>query len=104
MLNVCLLSCSSLWNDDEKEVVATPVTYTINISDSQSLIEMASVTGGTFSMGSTSGDSDEEPVHTVTVSNFYIGKYEVTQGQYEEVMGTNPSEFSGSNFRLMIAD
>ncbi|MBU1677760.1 MAG: SUMF1/EgtB/PvdO family nonheme iron enzyme [Bacteroidetes bacterium] len=55
------------------------------------------VEGGVFQMGSTSGDSDEQPVHTVTLSNFYISKYEVTQKQWREVMGTNPSYFSGDD-------
>lgn len=36
------------------------------------------VRGGTFQMGSTSGENDEKPVHSVTASSFYIGKYEVT--------------------------
>jgi formylglycine-generating enzyme required for sulfatase activity len=50
---------------------------------------MVFVKGGTFQMGSNSGDSDENPVHTVTVSDFYIGKYEVTQKEWKEVMGNN---------------
>lgn len=51
---------------------------------------------GRFQMGSTSGDSDEKPVHEVTLTApFYVGVYEVTQEQYERVMGTNPSSFKG---------
>jgi formylglycine-generating enzyme required for sulfatase activity len=53
---------------------------------------------GTFTMGSASdqSDDDEQPVHEVTISQpFYMGVYEVTQGQYEDVMGTNPSRFEG---------
>jgi formylglycine-generating enzyme required for sulfatase activity/TolB-like protein len=49
---------------------------------------MVLVEGGTFLMGSTNGDGDEQPVHTVTVSSFYMGKYEVTQKEWAEVMGT----------------
>lgn len=45
-------------------------------------------------MGSDTGEFDEKPVHQVTVSSFMIGKYEVTQEQYKQVMGTNPSKFS----------
>lgn len=65
-------------------------------------IEMVFVEGGTFKMGATSeqgsdADSDEKPVHSVTVSNFYIGKYEVTQAQWKAVMGDNPSSFQGDN-------
>lgn len=47
-------------------------------------IEWINIQGGTFQMGDTfgEGDSDEKPVHTVTVSNFYLSKYEVTVAQY----------------------
>ena len=58
---------------------------------------MVFVQGGTFQMGSTNGDSDEKPVHTVTVSDFYIGKYEVTQKEWKDIMGNNPSSFKGDN-------
>ncbi len=61
---------------------------------------MVYVEGGTFDMGCTSEQgsdcgSDEKPVHQVTLSNFYISKYEVTQAQWKAVMGKNPSHFSG---------
>ncbi len=52
------------------------------------------VQGGTYTMGSSSGNSDELPLHSVTLSSFYISKTEVTQGQWKAVMGTNPSNFS----------
>ena len=53
--------------------------------------EMVFVEGGTFQMGSNDGDSDEKPVHQVTLSNYYIGKTEVTQELWQAVMGSNPS-------------
>jgi len=56
---------------------------------------MVYVEGGTFQMGSEKGDSDERPVHTVTVSSFFMDITEVTQAQYRNVMGKNPSVFSG---------
>jgi len=59
---------------------------------------MVFVEGGTFQMGSNSGDSDEKPVHTVTVSSFYMDKTEVTQAEYRKVMGKNPSYFSDRFF------
>ncbi len=59
--------------------------------------EMVFVKGGTFQMGSTDGGSNEEPVHSVTLSDFYIGKYEVTQAEYTAVMGSNPSLFKGDD-------
>jgi formylglycine-generating enzyme required for sulfatase activity len=48
-------------------------------------------------MGSEDGGSDEKPVHTVTVKSFYMSKYEVTQKEWREVMGTDPSKFKGDN-------
>ena len=50
--------------------------------------KMIFVKGGTFRMGSDSGGDDERPVHNVTVSDFYMGEFEVTQALWQEVMGT----------------
>ena len=60
------------------------------------LLEMVLISGGTFTMGSPSDergrDSDESPLHEVTITKpFYMGKYEVTQAQWETVMGSNPA-------------
>jgi formylglycine-generating enzyme required for sulfatase activity len=45
-------------------------------------------------MGSNDGEADEKPAHRVTISSaFDIGKYEVTQAQWQAVMGNNPSKF-----------
>jgi formylglycine-generating enzyme required for sulfatase activity len=57
------------------------------------LLEMVFVQGGTFTMGCTSEqgkdcEDDEKPAHQVTVSSFYIGKYEVTQRLWKVFMGT----------------
>jgi TonB family protein len=57
--------------------------------------EMVFVEGGTFQMGSETGEADERPVHSVTLSSFKIGKFEVTQAQWKAVMGNNPSDFKG---------
>ena len=64
--------------------------------------EMVRVEGGTFTMGATAeqgryADSDEKPTHQVTLSSYSIGKTEVTQALWQAVMGSNPSEFNGSN-------
>ncbi len=48
---------------------------------------------GCFTMGSARGDSDEKPEHKVCLDDYWIGKYEVTQGQWMELMGGNPSRF-----------
>ena len=59
-------------------------------------MEFVLIPAGTFKMGSDSGDPDERPVRQVTMSKpFYMGKYEVTQGQWQAVMGNNPSLFQG---------
>ncbi|MFK7947131.1 MAG: formylglycine-generating enzyme family protein, partial [Saprospiraceae bacterium] len=47
-------------------------------------IEMVFVKGGTFQMGSEDGSDNEKPIHSVTVSDFYMGKYEVTVGEFEK--------------------
>ncbi len=62
-------------------------------------MELVCLQGGTFEMGDTFGDgeSDEKPVHSVTLSAFCIGKTEVTQGQWQQVMGSNPSNFKGND-------
>ncbi len=56
-------------------------------------IDMIAVKGGTFQMGS----SDFGPIHSVMVSDFTIGKTEVTQAQWIAIMGSNPSNFKGDN-------
>ncbi|PID26497.1 MAG: serine/threonine protein kinase [Candidatus Cloacimonadota bacterium] len=65
-------------------------------------VEMILVEGGTFQMGDhfNEGESDEKPIHDVTLRSFYIGKYEITQKEYQSVMGNNPSYFKGDNLPL----
>ena len=61
-------------------------------------LEMAYVRPGAFVMGSEDGDSDERPETRVTLTrSFWLGTSEVTQGQYETVMGQNPSAYPGAN-------
>ena len=62
---------------------------------------MVRVEGGTFTMGATSEQGsdafdNEKPAHQVTLSSFSIGKYEVTQEEWQAVMGSNPSHFKGA--------
>ena len=77
---------------EKKNVIPLPI---------QKLMDnMIRVEGGTFMMGATSEQKedagiDEKPVHQVTLSSFSIGKYEVTQEEWEAVMGNNPSKFKG---------
>ncbi|MFN6541064.1 MAG: SUMF1/EgtB/PvdO family nonheme iron enzyme [Nostoc sp. EkiNYC01] len=62
-------------------------------------LEMVQIPGGTFKMGSPEGEvgrkKDESPQHQVTVPGFFMGRYEVTQAQYQAIMGRNPAEFKG---------
>jgi len=54
------------------------------------------IPAGAFMMGHGNGDMKEKPVHKVTITKpFYLGKYEVTQKQWQAVMGTNPSHAKG---------
>jgi formylglycine-generating enzyme required for sulfatase activity len=57
--------------------------------------------GGTFRMGNAAGDGDEQPLHTTHVSGFFIQKTEVTQLQFETVMGYNPSSMPGPNLPII---
>jgi len=80
-----------------------PVNLTFAIPDQTSPgvtvpLVMNSLNGGTFTMGSPfteAGRNDNEsPQQTVTVSPFYLGRFAVTQAQWQAVMGSNPSKFS----------
>lgn len=98
LLSITLSACQS--NDaaieDEINVVQTQDTPPINnVSDDFVLIE-----GGSFDMGSPEDEawrSLDETYHTVTVSDFYISKYEVTQAEYEAILNNDPSYFKGSD-------
>jgi formylglycine-generating enzyme required for sulfatase activity len=65
------------------------------------MLEMVYVPGGTFMMGSPETEKQrsnaESPQHKVTVPTFFMGKYPVTQAQWQAVMGNNPSRFKGEN-------
>lgn len=59
-------------------------------------MEFMPVPSGCFQMGDSFGDGafNEKPLHEVCLEGFSIGKYEVTQGQWKKIMGSNPSTFS----------
>jgi formylglycine-generating enzyme required for sulfatase activity/uncharacterized caspase-like protein len=63
-------------------------------------LEMVQIPGGSFMMGSPASEKgrtqDESPQHQVNVPAFSMGKYVVTQAQYQQIMGNNPSGFSGA--------
>ncbi|MEI7671772.1 MAG: SUMF1/EgtB/PvdO family nonheme iron enzyme [Deltaproteobacteria bacterium] len=65
-----------------------------SFTDATTGMEFVFVKGGCYEMGDTfgGGSGDEKPIHNVCVSDFYMGKYEVTQRQWQAVMGSNPSK------------
>jgi formylglycine-generating enzyme required for sulfatase activity len=81
-------------DDVKPEEVVKPEAKDKILSDDFG-IEMVLVKGGTFTMGCTPEQKrdcwpNEEPAFEVTLSDFYIGKYEITQKQWREIMGSNP--------------
>jgi formylglycine-generating enzyme required for sulfatase activity len=60
-------------------------------------LELVLIRPGSFTMGDDRGDNDEKPAHKVAISKpFYLGRFEVTQEQWQAVMGANPSRFKGA--------
>jgi len=78
---------------DAIDRVLVPREITVDLGGGV-MMEFVLVPPGEFSMGE---EGVAEPVHRVKITKpFYLGKHEVTQAQYEKVMGTNPSEFKGA--------
>ena len=79
-------------------IYAQPVAY---LSENPVTNEMVRINGGTFIMGSPDNEpgrsNNEGPQRQVTVSSFYIGRFPVTQAEFQEIMGRNPSTFRGPN-------
>ncbi|MDD6901103.1 MAG: SUMF1/EgtB/PvdO family nonheme iron enzyme [bacterium] len=77
--------------------LSTEPSFTVNGVS----FDMVEVEGGTFTMGATAEQTgvfgDEKPAHQVTLPSYYIGKTEVTQELWQAVMGSNPSNFTGTN-------
>lgn len=71
------------------------VSETDIYKDAATGMEFVLVNGGCFQMGDSFGDgeSHERPAHEVCLDSYYIGKYEVTQGQWLKIMKNNPSYF-----------
>ncbi len=96
-----------LFGPVQPRATATPVaqkspaqSFTENVNGVS--LEMVAMPAGTFFMGTDDADprrhgENEEPAHSVTVPEFYLGKFEVTQAQWRAVMGTDPSHFKGDD-------
>lgn len=84
-------------------IIATGLAW--RVRDTSTQVEMLLVPPGTFHMGCVMGSqgyacpSSEQPVHEVTLTGaYYLGRYEVTQSQWQARMGSNPSSFQGPLF------
>jgi formylglycine-generating enzyme required for sulfatase activity len=93
------LAASALTEKAKNGPGITGAVFTEKANGSE--IALVSIAGGSFVMGSppsdTARDQDEGPQTNVTVPNFYMSKFEITQAQYRAVMGTNPSNFKGDD-------
>ena len=81
---------------------STSSTVSLSAELNKLINNMVYVSSGTFTMGATSeqgsdAESIEKPTHSVTLSSYYICKYEVTQALWRAVMGSNPSFSKGDN-------
>jgi formylglycine-generating enzyme required for sulfatase activity len=81
-----------------RETVKPTLSTTLTLDGGT--VHFASIAAGEFRMGCSAGDSDceddEKPVRRVTVDSFQLGTTEVTQEQWQAVMGSNPSDFKGA--------
>jgi len=88
-------------SSEEASEIIEPDETQESITDSPSM-EFVLIPAGEFEMGSPSTEkgrrSNEGPVHTVTIEKaYYMGKYEVTQKQWRDIMGSNPSAYKGDD-------
>ena len=95
-----MVSCGSQTPPEQSQQSILPPSSSQQEQEEQPQIpeNFILVEGGTFSMGSPDSEawrSDDETQHTVTVSDFYMSAFEVTQAEYQAVIGSNPSAFSG---------
>ncbi len=87
----------ALQQRDEKikePIIAVPTQKQAEYPIKEQMGELIFVEGGSFMMGS-KDFKNERPIHEVSISSFYISKYQVTQEEWEELMGSNPSCFKG---------
>ena len=97
-----MVSCGSQTPPEQSQQPTPPPSSSQQGQEEQPRIpeNFILVEGGTFSMGSPDSEawrSNDETQHTVTVSDFYMSAFEVTQAEYQAVIGSNPSAFSGDD-------
>ena len=88
------------WNQAEQIVTITKAADENINTETDFNDNLVLINGGTFQLGSPAGEAErdsDETQHEVTVDDFYISKTEVTQREYQSIMGSNPSENRGDN-------
>lgn len=94
-----LAACSQTEKSDASSE-QPPASNSLEVADMQVPENFVLIKGGSFQMGSPESEawrSTDETQHTVTVSDFYMSRYELTQKEYEEIIGNNPSNFKGDD-------
>ena len=88
------------WNGDDETVTITKIQTADEPANTKTSDNFVLINGGTFEMGSASDEperGEDEVLHEVTVASFYMSATELTQAEYEAIIGSNPSENIGEN-------
>ena len=88
-----IVEAKNKFDEEKRRVIESEHQLTKSARETED--GMVHIQGGCFDMGDIfdTGDSDEKPVHMVCVGDFYLGKTEVTQKQWVDITGHNPSKF-----------
>lgn len=103
LLIISLAACGQSESNSSETENALSESDTLEVSDMIIPDDFVLIRGGTFQMGSPETEawrSADETQHPVAISDFYMSKYELTQKEYEEITGNNPSNFKGDNLPL----
>ena len=87
-------------------ITALCLTAILSDAQVQAADEFILIQGGDFDMGSPTSENrreKDEVLHHVTLSSFYMGSREVTQKEYRELMGNNPSQFQGDEMPVKMS-
>ncbi len=85
---------TALWRVKSDRNTLDGYNFVFKVTVSKNIApQMVFVKGGTFKMGSEDGPDNEKPIHDVTVSDFYMGKYEVTIEQYMQFVDETNSNY-----------
>ena len=95
LLLVAVVGCGNSDTSPDEQAVK-PEADMVEITTVKNLgMSFVTIPAGTFTMGDANGQDDETPHQVTLMKAFELGVYEVTQEQYGQVMGTNPSDFKG---------